>query len=135
MQVKKHKKRIDKPTKRMKDYVDRRIKHPKETKETSALESGYSKTTAKSVKQGIEQRKTYEQLLAKYLPDDMILKALESDIIEKPRNRIAELNLATKIKGLQTDKIDITSKSLQITGFQYIKPSSKQASKPSKDKK
>ena len=60
--------------------------------------------------------------LEDYLPDDLILGALRDDITDKPRNRATELNLATKIRGLQTDKLDITSNNQAITGFTYIKP-------------
>ena len=57
-----------------------------------------------------------------YLPDDLIFGALEEDIENKPRNRVQELNLASKLRGLQTDKLDITSNNQAITGFTYIKP-------------
>ena len=63
-----------------------------------------------------------KEKIEKYLPDELIFGALEEDIKNKPRNRCAELQLASKIKGLLSDKIDITSKDQQITGFNYIKP-------------
>ena len=68
------------------------------------------------------QKPTIKEKIEKYLPDELIFGALEEDIENKPRNRCAELQLASKIKGLLSDKIDITSKDQQITGFNYIKP-------------
>ena len=49
-----------------------------------------------------------------YLPDDLILGALSEDIQNKPMNRQQELNLASKIKGLLSDKIDLNT-SMTIT--------------------
>ena len=57
-----------------------------------------------------------------YLPDDLIYGSLEDDIRGKPKFRVQELSLAAKIKGLLTDKVDITSNQQPITGFNYIKP-------------
>ena len=60
--------------------------------------------------------------IEKYLPDDLIFKSLQDDIKQKPRNRCSELQLASKIKGLLSDKLDITSKGLKITFDNAFKP-------------
>ena len=51
----------------------------------------------------------------KYLPNDLIFGSLQEDIENKPRNRCSELQLAAKIKGLLSDKLDITTKNLTIS--------------------
>jgi len=63
--------------------------------------------------------------IEQYLPDDLIFGSLQEDIENKPRNRCSELQLASKIKGLLSDKLDITSKDQQITGFNFIRNKSK----------
>ena len=126
---------MQEPSKKLKRYINNRVKGL--NKKDSALKAGYKESTSASVKQGIESKKNYEQLLKDILPDDFLLQALQDDIKQKPRFRCPELNLATKIKGMQTDKLDITSNNKQITGFIYIKPKEDAQNddlKPIKDK-
>jgi len=124
------------PSKRLIKYIDNRLKG--KDKQTSALDSGYKRNTARTAKNSIEKTRNYEELLSDILPDDFILQAIRDDIEQKPRNRATELNLATKVKGMQSDKLDITSKGLKITFDNAFKPkeeAQKQASKPSKQAK
>lgn len=60
---------------------------------------GYSPATAENPKK-VTESKGFQQLLEQYLPNDFILEALQSDIKAKPKRRVAELTLASKIKGL-----------------------------------
>ena len=85
-------------------------------------EVGYSKNYSKNPQTLIKSKGFKEVCDKAGLTDDFIVDCLTSDITDKPRNRVQELNLATKIKGLQSDKLDITSNGQQITGFTYIKP-------------
>ena len=81
----------------------------------------YSENTLNTPKK-LTDSKGYEELMEEYLPDDMLLKALESDIKGKKLNRKAELELAFKLKGKMTDKVDVTSKGEVIKGFNFTKP-------------
>ena len=115
-----------------KAFIKETIKHKNPTKGAELSynigSKGGSKTPAqaKSVATSIAHEKLTKPDIRKrledYLPDDLILGALRDDITDKPRNRATELNLATKIRGLQQDKLDITSNNQAITGFNYIKP-------------
>lgn len=71
-----------------------------------------------------------KQKIDKYLPDELVLGALQEDIKHKPRYRATELQLASKIKGMLSDKLDITSNDQQITGFTYVSPKSKATESP-----
>lgn len=72
------------------------------------VEVGYDEDTAKNPK-NLTDSKGYKELLDELLPDDFILGALRDDIEKKPQNRVAELGLATKVKGMQVDRKDLTS--------------------------
>ena len=106
------------PSKKLKRYVDNRAKGM--DKQTASLKADYSVSTSKSVKNSIESTKNYEELLNEYLPDSLILGALRDDIKGKPRFRATEINIASKIKGMQSDKLDITSNGNVIKGFNFI---------------
>jgi len=109
----KPKKRIDEPSNQMKRYANNIASGM--NKKQSALKAGYAKTTASTAKSGIENKQSFEKLLNKYIPKDMILEAIHDDIKAKPGFRQSELQLASKILGLLTDRLDITSKNLTIT--------------------
>lgn len=70
-------------------------KNPKITASQALQISGYSKNTNLS---DIKKSTAFQQLLDRYLPDDLILGSLEEDIKLKPQNRVKELELASKIK-------------------------------------
>ena len=76
-------------------------------------ENAYSEKTAKTPSK-LTGSKGFKELINKYLPDDLILSSLEEDIKKKPQNRKPELELASKLKGLLTDKLDLTSKGKPI---------------------
>jgi len=77
------------------------------------IDVGYSENTANNPSD-LTDSKGYKELLDEYLPDDFILGALKDDIEKKPQNRVAELNLATKVKGMQVDKVDHTTQGDKI---------------------
>ena len=68
-------------------------------------EAGYSENTAKTP-QKLTQSDGYKELMEAYLPDDMLLRALSDDIEKKIGNRKQELELAFKLKGKMTDKVE-----------------------------
>lgn len=77
-------------------------------------EAGYSPQTAKSPSK-LTNSDGYKELLDAYLPDDMLLRALADDIEAKDKNRKAELELAFKLKGKMTEKVDHTTGGEKIT--------------------
>lgn len=77
-------------------------------------EAGYSPATAKTP-QKLTESDGFRELTEAYLPDDMLLRALSDDIEKKEGNRKAELELAFKVKGRMTEKIDHTTNGKDIT--------------------
>lgn len=71
-------------------------------------EAGYSPATAKTPKK-LTESEGFKELAEAYLPDDMLLRALSDDIEKKEGNRKAELELAFKIKGRMTEKLEHTN--------------------------
>ncbi len=68
------------------------------------IDVNYSPTTAKTP-QKLTTSKGFQELCQEYgLTDKFLVEALVSDIIEKPKNRKAELELGFKIIGRLTDK-------------------------------
>ena len=87
-------------------------------------EVGYEDNTAKNPS-NLTNSKGFKELADELLPDDLILNSLREDIKNKPSYRASELQLGAKIKGMLSDKLDITSKDQQITGFNFIRNESK----------
>lgn len=73
--------------------------------------------------------------IEEYLPDDLIFGSLEEDIKNKPSYRRGELELAAKLRGLLSDKIDITSKGKTIEGFNFIRNKATESSVSNKTNK
>ena len=72
-------------------------------------DAGYSHKTAK-VPSKLTDSIGFRELCDECgLTDDFIINALQEDIAKKPQNRKPELELASKIKGLFTDRVDHTS--------------------------
>jgi len=72
-------------------------------------DANYSENTL-NTPQKLTESKGFKELCDEAgLTDKFILNALTEDIKGKPQNRQPELQLASKIKGLLSDKIDITS--------------------------
>jgi len=84
-------------------------------------DANYSENTL-NTPQKLTNSKGFKELADELLPDDLILNSLREDIKNKPSYRASELQLGAKIKGMLSDKLDITSNNQQITGFTYIKP-------------
>lgn len=77
--------------------------------------AGYSEKTAVNPSK-LTESKGFKELMEEYgLTDELIVTSLVADIKAKPGSRTPELTLASKIKGLQTDKLDITSGGDKIT--------------------
>lgn len=94
----------------------------------------YSENTLNSPKK-LTESKGFKELCDEVgLTDDFILGCLLEDIENKPRNRATELQLGAKIKGMLSDKIDITSGGQVIRGFNYQTPN-KEATESSKSRK
>ena len=74
----------------------------------SMREAGYSDAYASNPDQ-FTNTKGFKELADAYLPDDFLLRALAEDIEAKPKQRKQELELAFKVKGKMTEKIDHTS--------------------------
>lgn len=72
-------------------------------------EVGYSKKTAKTP-QKLTESKGFNQLLSVYgLTEELVVKALVSDIKGKPKQRLGELSLASDIMGLRKKGIIIAN--------------------------
>lgn len=88
----------------------------------SMLQVGYSPNTAKKP-QNLTESQGYLQIMDELgLTEDFLVKALKEDIELKPQNRKPELELAVKMRGMITDKKDITSggKPLPMLGGQTV---------------
>ena len=121
MKTKQLKSRVDEPSKQMQRYANNRAKGM--NKKQSALKAGYAKSTASTAKTQIEQKPSFEKLLDKIgLTKELVCSAIVDDIKSKPGYRYQELGLGSKILGITSDKLDITSQGQVISGFQYIKP-------------
>lgn len=85
-------------------------------------DAGYSETTVNNP-DNLTKSDAWQELMAAYLPDDMLLGALSDDIEKKEGNRKAELELAFKLRGRMVEKTDakILVEVLPITGMQIIK--------------
>lgn len=85
-------------------------------------DAGYSPKTAKTP-QKLTESQGFKELCEEYgLTDKLLLESLVEDIKKKPQNRKPELELGAKIKGLLTEKVDITSQGEKIIGINYIVP-------------
>jgi hypothetical protein len=79
-------------------------------------DAGYSPQTAKSPSK-LTDSTGFRELMDAYLPDDMLLRALSDDIEEKKANRKAELELAFKLKGKMTERVDHTTDGKALQTF------------------
>ena len=69
-------------------------------------DAGYSEATAKTP-QKLTESKGFMELVEEYgLTDGLIVGSLVEDIRQKPQNRVPELNLAAKIKGMMVEKVE-----------------------------
>ena len=93
---------------------------------------GYSEAVA-TQPQKITESKSWQILLNEYLPDDLVLKALQDDIKSKPSNRIGELSLAMKVKGKMIDKQEINVR--QVTPILQLIPDKVETTKHTEDTK
>jgi len=72
-------------------------------------EAGYSPQTAKTPKK-LTGTKGYQEILEEYgLTEALIVTSLVKDINTKEGNRVTELTLGAKIRGMLTDRTDITT--------------------------
>lgn len=77
--------------------------------------AGYSENTIHTPTK-LTDSDGFRELMDTYLPEDKLLRALESDIDEKPKNRKAELELAFRLRGRLKEK-DAGSPTFNIAIF------------------
>lgn len=77
-------------------------------------DAGYSEAVA-TTPQKVTESKGFQRLVAKYLDDDFVLSALHDDIKAKPKQRVQELQLASKIKGWLKDSRESDKTLILIT--------------------
>ena len=88
-------------TAKQKKAVDNLIEQGGDNVGLAMKKAGYAKKTSENPKR-LTESKGYKELLEEYgLTDKLILESLVFDIRNKPKNRVAELVLASKIKGLE----------------------------------
>lgn len=97
------------PTNKQKAYFENRYLK-KMNKEKSALRAGYSKTTAKSTKQGIESKKGWNILINEGALSDESLTRLHGKLLNCGDKRVQHqaLDLAYKVKGKLTEKYKVS---------------------------
>lgn len=71
-------------------------------------DAGYTEASAKNPR-NLTNSVAFQELLDKYLPDEMLLQALSVDIATKEGNRKAELELGLKVRGRMTERVDVTT--------------------------
>lgn len=79
-------------------------------------DAGYAESTVNNPS-NLTKTATWQELMEAYLPDDMLLRALSDDIEKKEGNRVAELTLATKMKGKLVERSDVTTGGEKITSI------------------
>ena len=72
------------------------------------IAAGYSKATAHNPKSVIDTI-GFQQLIAKRITDKTLVDYLATDLEIKEGNRVAELKLAFELKGMLTNKLDVTT--------------------------
>ena len=115
-------------TRRQKEYVDKLVEHGG-NKYRTALDVGYSKNTAKTPSK-IEDSKGVKALLDTILPENMILEAIAFDIVNKPKNRRGELELACRIRGMMKDKVEVDHTIISLSQLFDITTENKQLEAP-----
>lgn len=74
------------------------------------VDAGYDPTTAKNPKNLLDSKGFMELMDSYGLTDDLIITSLTEDIKTKPGNRTPELQLAVKMRGRMTEKLDLGGK-------------------------
>jgi hypothetical protein len=77
------------------------------------LDAGYALNTALQPKL-LTRKPEFRQALESIMSADFIIECLNEDILAKPGNRIAELNLASKIRGMCIDRSEQLVKTINI---------------------
>ncbi len=74
------------------------------------LEAGYSPMTAQDPSK-LTRSKGYKEIMDQYgLTESLIVKSLADDIRKKPKDRIPELTLGAKMRGMLVDRTELTGK-------------------------
>lgn len=87
-------------TQRQKIAATKILENPRNSVGNVLRESGYSEAIATHPKEVVEAKGFQEELESHGLTDKLIIESLVIDIKKKPQNRIRELELAAKLKGL-----------------------------------
>src|SRR3990167_5084137 len=87
-------------TQRQKIAATKILENPRNSMGNVLREAGYSEAVANHTKEVVESQGFQDALEAHGLTERLIIKSLVTDIKKKPQNRIRELELAAKLKGL-----------------------------------
>lgn len=77
------------------------------------LQAGYAPSTAMQPA-CLTKMPKFREALDEIMSKDMIIQCLNDDILAKPANRVAELSLASKIRGMLIDKSEQLVKTINI---------------------
>ena len=116
------------PTIKQKQVV-KRIMENNGNVSKSMREVGYSKNYSKNPQTLVNSKGFIEVCNEAGLTEEFIIKCLIDDIKNKPSYRATELGLAAKMRGLLSDKIDITSNGKVIKGFNFIRNKATESNK------
>lgn len=100
-------------TQKQRDAVDKLVENRGASVSGVMREVGYDDTTAKNPK-NLTDSKGFQELMDEYLPETLLITALQTDIKAKVGNRKPEIELGFKLRGLLTEKIDHTTKGEQL---------------------
>jgi|SRR5215213_11399349 len=94
-------------TERQRKAADKFVENRGKSVSAAMREAGYSHKTAKDPK-NLTESKSWQALLDHFLPEDMLLEALQDDIKSKPDERKQEHELAFKVRGRMKDSAKVT---------------------------
>lgn len=89
------------PTLKQKKAIANMVEMGGDNMGQAMVEAGYSRAAAKNPRKLTESKGFAELCNDLGLTDELIVGALADDIKAKPKNRVQELSLAAKIKGLE----------------------------------
>ena len=88
--------------------IEQKVKGELVNKGKALAKAGYSKSIQHNPKAVLET-KGFQQLLQDRIADVTLVDYLAADLQEKEGNRLGELKLAFELKGMLSNKLDITT--------------------------